>query len=247
MLYREPDRPGGAVEERFVVEVLLRGIHKVYKTGMRPNKVLDGIDLRVPSGQFVAVTGPSGAGKSTLLYLLGCLDYPDFGEIHLGNRDVAKDGEGLREKIRLKHIGFVFQDFRLLSALTALENITLPMQLAGLSGAEARQRARELLRLINMERERDQLTGTLSGGQKQKIAIARALGNLPELLLADEPTGNLDSGSTREVLEVLQSINRSRTLTTIMVTHDPQAAAFAERRLVLEQGRLREEGHDSNR
>ena len=112
---------------------------------------------------------------------------------------------------------------------------------------EARQRARELLRLINMERERDQLTGTLSGGQKQKIAIARALGNLPELLLADEPTGNLDSGSTREVLEVLQSINRSRTLTTIMVTHDPQAAAFAERRLVLEQGRLREEGHDSNR
>jgi putative ABC transport system ATP-binding protein len=208
---------------------------------------LDGVDLKVPSGQFVAVTGPSGAGKSTLLYLLGCLDYPDFGEIHLGNRDVAKDGEGLREKIRLKHIGFVFQDFRLLSALTALENITLPMQLAGLSGAEARQRARELLRLINMERERDQLTATLSGGQKQKIAIARALGNLPELLLADEPTGNLDSGSTREVLEVLQSINRSRTLTTIMVTHDPQAAAFAERRLVLEQGRLREEGHDSNR
>ena len=120
-------------------------------------------------------------------------------------------------------------------------------QYNGLSGAEARQRARELLRLINMERERDQLTATLSGGQKQKIAIARALGNLPELLLADEPTGNLDSGSTREVLEVLQSINRSRTLTTIMVTHDPQAAAFAERRLVLEQGRLREEGHDSNR
>jgi len=229
------------------VEVSLRGIHKVYKTGLRPNKVLDGVDLDVPSGQFVAITGPSGAGKSTLLYLLGCLDYPDFGEIHLGDRDVARDGESLREQIRLKHIGFVFQDFRLLSAMTAIENITLPMQLAGVSGAESRQRGRELLRLINMERERDQLTGTLSGGQKQKVAIARALGNLPELLLADEPTGNLDTASTREVLEVLQSINRSRTLTTIMVTHDPQAAAFAERRLVLEHGRLKEEVHDSNR
>ena len=229
------------------MQVVLRGVHKVYKTGLRPNKVLDGVDLQIPSGQFVAVTGPSGAGKRTLLYLLGCLDYPDFGEIHLGDRDVARDGESLREKIRLKHIGFVFQDFRLLSALTAIENITLPMQLAGLSGAESRQRGRELLRLINMERERDQLTGTLSGGQKQKVAIARALGNLPELLLADEPTGNLDARSTSEVLEVLQSINESRTLTTIMVTHDPQAAAFAERRLVLQQGRLKEEVHDSNR
>lgn len=229
------------------MQVLLRGVHKVYNTGARPNKVLDGVDLLVPSGQFVAVTGPSGAGKSSLLYLLGCLDYPDFGEIHLGDRDVTKDGESLREKIRLRHIGFVFQDFRLLAALTAIENITLPMQLAGLSGAESRQRGRELLRLINMERERDQLTGTLSGGQKQKIAIARALGNLPELLLADEPTGNLDAASTEEVLGVLQSINRSRTLTTIMVTHDPQAAQFAERRLVLDRGRLKEEGQEFHR
>lgn len=224
------------------MQVVLRGVHKVYKTGPRPNKVLDGVDIMIPSGQFVAVTGPSGAGKSSLLYLLGCLDYPDFGEIHLGDRDVAKDGESLREKIRLRHIGFVFQDFRLLPALTVLENITLPMQLAGLSGAESRQRGRELLRLIKMERERDQLTATLSGGQKQKVAIARALSNLPELLLADEPTGNLDAASTQEILEVLQSINRSRTLTTIMVTHDPQAAAFAERCLELQGGRLKEKG-----
>ncbi len=229
------------------MEVVLRGVHKVYKTGPRPNKVLDGVDLVVPSGQFVAVTGPSGAGKSSLLYLLGCLDYPDFGEIHLGNRDVAKDGESLREKIRLRHIGFVFQDFRLIPALTVLENITLPMQLAGLSGAESRQRARELLRLIGMERERDQMSGVLSGGQKQKVAIARALANLPELLLADEPTGNLDTASTREILEVLQSINKSRTLTTIMVTHDPQAAQFAERTIELDRGRLREKGHESAR
>lgn len=224
------------------MEVVLRGVHKVYKTGPRPNKVLDGVDLVIPSGQFVAVTGPSGAGKSSLLYLMGCLDYPDFGQIHLGNRDVARDGESLREKIRLRHIGFVFQDFRLLPALSVLENITLPMQLAGLSGAESRRRGRELLRLINMERERDQPTATLSGGQKQKVAIARALSNLPELLLADEPTGNLDAASTQEILEVLQSINRSRTLTTVMVTHDPQAAAFAERCLELQGGRLREKG-----
>ncbi len=229
------------------MQVVLRGVHKVYNSGSRPNKVLDGVDLLVPSGQFVAVTGPSGAGKSSLLYLLGCLDYPDFGEIHLGNRDVAKDGESLREKIRLRHIGFVFQDFRLLPALSVMENITLPMQLAGLSAAEARQRGRELLRMIKMERERDQLTATLSGGQKQKVAIARALSNLPELLLADEPTGNLDGASTKEILEVLQSINRSRTLTTIMVTHDPQAANFAERIIELDRGRIKEKGHESGR
>jgi putative ABC transport system ATP-binding protein len=211
------------------MQIVLRGVHKLYNSGPRPNKVLDGVDLVIPSGQFVAVTGPSGTGKSTLLYLLGCLDYPDFGEIHLGNRDVAKDGEALREKIRLRHLGFVFQDFRLLPALTVMENITLPMQLNGMSGAEARQRGRELLRMIGMERERDQLTGTLSGGQKQKTAMARALANLPELLLA-----------TMEVLNVLRQIHAGRTLTIVMVTHDPQAASYADRQLVLEKGKLRE-------
>lgn len=222
------------------MQVVLRGVHKLYSSGPRPNKVLDGVDLIIPSGQFVAVTGPSGTGKSTLLYLLGCLDYPDFGEIHLGNRDVTKDGESLREKIRLRHLGFVFQDFRLLPALSVMENITLPMQLSGLSAAESRQRGRELLRLIGMEKERDQLTSTLSGGQKQKTAMARALANLPELLLADEPTGNLDAASTTEVLNVLRQIHAGRTLTIVMVTHDPQAAAYADRQLVLEKGKLRE-------
>lgn len=222
------------------MQVVLRGVHKLYNSGPRPNKVLDGVDLLIPSGQFVAVTGPSGTGKSTLLYLLGCLDYPDYGEIHLGNRDVTKDGEALREKIRLRHLGFVFQDFRLLPALSAIENITLPMQLNGLSGPESRQRGRELLRLIGMERERDQLTATLSGGQKQKVAMARALANLPELLLADEPTGNLDASSTMEVLNVLRQIHAGRALTIVMVTHDPQAASYADRQLVLEKGKLRE-------
>ncbi len=222
------------------MQILLRGVHKMYNSGPRPNKVLDGVDLMIPSGQFVAITGPSGTGKSSLLYLLGCLDYPDFGEIHLGNRNVAKDDESLREKIRLRHLGFVFQDFRLLPALSVLENITLPMQLSGLSGAESRQRARELLRLIRMERERDQLTATLSGGQKQKVAIARSLANLPELLLADEPTGNLDSASTMEILDVLRQIHASRTVTILMVTHDPQAASYADRQIVLDRGKLRE-------
>ena len=174
------------------MKLVLKGVHKVYNTGRRPNKVLDGVDLVVPSGQFVAVTGPSGAGKSSLLYLLGCLDYPDFGEIHLGDRNVAQDGESLREKIRLRHIGYVFQDFRLLPALTVMENITLPMQLAGLSGAESRQRGRDLLRLINLERERDQYPPTLSGGQKQRLAISRAILQSPKILLLDEATSALD-------------------------------------------------------
>lgn len=222
------------------MQVILRGVHKVYQSGLRPNKVLDGVDLIIPSGQFVAVTGPSGAGKSSLLYLLGCLDYPDFGEVHLGDRDVAKDSESLREKIRLRHLGFIFQDFRLLPALSVLENITLPMQLNGTSVAQARQRARELLRLIGMEKERDQLSATLSGGQKQKTAIARALANQPNLLLADEPTGNLDEDSTKEVLDVLARLNVSRTITIVMVTHDLKAAAYANRQLVLESGKLKE-------
>ncbi len=222
------------------MQVALRGVHKLYNSGPRPNKVLDGVDLMIPSGQFVAVTGPSGAGKSSLLYLLGCLDYPDFGEVHLGNRDVAKDGESLREKIRLRHLGFVFQDFRLLPALSVMENITLPMQLNGTSNAESRQRGRELLRMIGMEKARDQLTATLSGGQKQKVAIARSLANLPELLLADEPTGNLDAASTTEVLDVLKQIHASRTLTIVMVTHDPRAAAYADRQIMLDRGKLRE-------
>lgn len=222
------------------MQVVLKGVHKLYNVGSRPNKVLDGVDLAIPSGQFVAITGPSGTGKSTLLYLLGCLDYPDFGEIHLGDRDVAKDGESLREKIRLRHLGFVFQDFRLLPALSVIENITLPMQLNGSSTAQARQRARELLRMIGMEKERDQLSSTLSGGQKQKTAIARALANLPDLLLADEPTGNLDRASSLEVLDVFRTLHESQKITIVMVTHDPQAAAYASRQLVLESGKLRD-------
>lgn len=222
------------------MQVTLKGVHKVYTSGPRPNKVLDGVDLIVPSGQFLAVTGPSGAGKTSILYLMGCLDYPDFGQIYLGDREVSKDRESIREKIRLKHLGFVFQDFRLLPALTVLENITLPMQLSGLSGAESRQRARDLLRLIGMERARDQPTATLSGGQKQKTAIARALANEPKILLADEPTGNLDSESTQEILEVIRKVNKERKVTTIMVTHDPTAAVFADREIVLKNGRLSE-------
>lgn len=220
------------------MQVVLKGVHKLYSSGPRPNKVLDGVDLIIPSGQFVAVTGPSGTGKSTLLYLLGCLDYPDFGEVHLGNRDVAKDGESLREKIRLRHLGFVFQDFRLLPALSVMENITLPMQLSGLSGAESRQRGRELLRLIGMEKERDQLTSTLSGGQKQKTAMARALANLPELLLADEPTGNLDEATADEVVRLIRDLVARSGCGLLMVTHSARLAAMLDRRLHLSGGLL---------
>lgn len=219
------------------MRVSLTGIHKIYgKT--RPTKVLDDLSMTIESGDFVAITGPSGSGKSSLLNLLGCLDSPTFGQIFFDQRDVSRAPEAVRERIRLQHIGFVFQNYQLLPGLTVQENVSLPMQLAGVRRGERLARVQGLLTMIGLQKQADQRIGTLSGGQQQKVAVARALANLPGLLLADEPTGSLDGQSTLQVMEVIREVNRSRSVTTILVTHDPQVAAYAQKVYRLENGQL---------
>jgi ABC-type lipoprotein export system ATPase subunit len=219
------------------MRVSLNGVHKVYgKT--RPVKVLDDLSMTIESGDFVAITGPSGSGKSSLLNLLGCLDNPTFGQIFFDQRDVSRAPEAIRERIRLQHIGFVFQNYQLLPGLTVQENVSLPMQLAGVRRGERLARVQGLLTMIGLQKQADQRIGTLSGGQQQKVAVARALANLPGLLLADEPTGSLDGQSTLQVMEVIREVNRSRSVTTILVTHDPQVAAYAQKVYRLESGTL---------
>ncbi|MBN9416866.1 MAG: ABC transporter ATP-binding protein [Candidatus Eremiobacteraeota bacterium] len=219
------------------MRISLTGVHKIYgKT--RPTKVLDDLSMTIESGDFVAITGPSGSGKSSLLNLLGCLDLPTFGQIFFDQRDVSRAPESVRERIRLQHIGFVFQNYQLLPGLTVLENVSLPMQLAGVRRGERMARVQGLLTMIGLQKQADQRIGTLSGGQQQKVAVARALANLPGLLLADEPTGSLDGQSTLQVMEVIREVNRSRSVTTILVTHDPQVAAYAQKVYRLESGTL---------
>lgn len=220
------------------MDIRLKGLHHHFSYEGVVTRVLDGVDLLIPSGSFVSVMGPSGSGKTTLLNLLGCLDYPAFGDIFLKDTNVAKADESLREQVRLHHIGFIFQNYNLLPTLSVMENICLPMQLAKTEKEEMEARALSLLRLVGLEKRSRQAVGSLSGGQKQRVAIARSLSNLPELLLADEPTGNLDGKASKEIMEVLKSISSNQNLTTVLVTHDPMVASYASVVYHLENGLL---------
>ncbi len=182
--------------------------------------------------------GPSGTGKSTFLHLLGCIDKPNFGEIYLDNTDICKINEGIREQIRLEHIGFIFQNYYLIPTLSVLENVMLPMQLANSFVGQQEEKAMKMLELVGIQDKWNYDTAKLSGGQRQRVATARALVNEPGLLLADEPTGNLDAKSTREVMDMLKIVNRQQGVTTVMVTHDSKVAAYADRIYYLDEGRL---------
>ena len=221
------------------MDIHMKGVHHHFSGRGVVTRVLDGLDLHIPSGEFISVMGPSGSGKTTLLNLIGCLDYPAFGDILLKDTNVSKAPESLREQIRLHHIGFVFQNYNLLPTLSVLENVLLPMELARTSKDEMMARGGSLLRLVGLDKQAQQQVGALSGGQKQRVAIARALANLPELLLADEPTGNLDGKASKEIMEVLKSINNNKNLTTVLVTHDPMVASYASSIYHLESGLLR--------
>lgn len=224
------------------MEIELRGIQKYHDARSGPMKVLENVNLVIRHGDFISIMGPSGSGKTSLLNIIGCLDVPSFGKLLINGKEIPSADESLRESIRLRHIGFVFQNYNLLPTLTVVENVLLPMQLAATEPSKEKQlsRAQSLLRLVGLESKVNESVLKLSGGQQQRVAIARALSNIPGIILADEPTGNLDERSSREVLEVFRAINENQQITTIMVTHDSKAASYAKRIFNLEGGKLEE-------
>ena len=217
--------------------IRLEGISRSYDLGGEPVHALVDVTEEIASGEYLAIMGPSGSGKSTLLHVLGCLDRPDSGRYELDGRDVARLDEAELSLLRRHTIGFVFQFFHLVPRLTALGNVELPMLFAGIPPAERRARALARLQAVGLEPRAQHRPDQLSGGERQRVALARATVLEPKLLLADEPTGNLDTASGRHVLELLEQMNAAG-LTLIVVTHDPAVARRARRVLVLKDGRV---------
>lgn len=218
--------------------VSIRGLSKIYRQGEIDVTALDDVSLDIEAGEFLALMGPSGSGKSTLLHIIAGIDRPSGGECFVQGTDVAKLNESELADWRNRNVGFVFQTFNLIPVLTAAENVELPLLLTGLAPAVRREMVAAALELVGLGARMRHLPRQLSGGQEQRVAIARALVTDPRLIVADEPTGNLDSQSAHDVLEILASLSRSAGKTVIMVTHDPKAAAFGSRSLHLEKGRL---------
>jgi putative ABC transport system ATP-binding protein len=224
-----------------VQDPLLRieDVHKYYELGETRVHALRGVSLDVSRGEFVAVMGASGSGKSTFMNILGCLDKPSSGRYVLEGTDVSTFDKKELAAIRNRRIGFVFQGFNLLSRTTALENVELPTLYARISKQEGEQRALEALAMVGLQERAHHFPSQLSGGQQQRVAIARALVNRPSLLLADEPTGNLDSRTAVEVMDILQRLNEERGLTIVLVTHEHDIAQFARRQVIFRDGKIR--------
>jgi putative ABC transport system ATP-binding protein len=215
--------------------IQVRALTKSIDTGTHRVEILKGIDLEIPRGQFAAIMGPSGSGKSTLLGLLAGLDTPTSGQVILDGEDITNLGEDDMALLRGRKIGFVFQSYHLISTLTAEENVLLPMELAG-AEAGGRDRARELLERVGLGGRSDHYPVQLSGGEQQRVALARAFALRPPILLADEPTGNLDSATGSAVLELLLALNREQGTTMVLVTHEQSLAESADRRIMLRDG-----------
>jgi putative ABC transport system ATP-binding protein len=218
--------------------VELQGVSKVYGSGTVAMQALDGVDLRIDEGEFVAVMGPSGSGKSTCMNILGCLDTPTKGKYLFKNAEVERLTRNQRALLRRHHLGFVFQGFNLLNRTSALENVELPLIYGGMKLGERRSRAAKALAAVGLTGWEHHTPGELSGGQQQRVAIARAIVTEPSLLLADEPTGNLDTARSIEIMELLTSFNRERGITIIMVTHEREMAGFAGRVVQFRDGRV---------
>jgi len=218
--------------------VKLHDIHKTYQMGDIAVPVLKGVSMMVAQGEMVALMGASGSGKSTLMNILGCLDRPDSGSYWLDGEEVARLSADQRALLRNRKLGFVFQNFNLLPRTSALDNVAMPLLYAAghISERDSRQRAAEMLGRVGLEDRLNYEPSRLSGGQQQRVAIARALINHPSLLLADEPTGNLDSRTSKEVLEMIQQLNQKEGITIIMVTHDAKVAQHAGRRIHIHDG-----------
>lgn len=230
------------MDKKDAIAIRLRDIKKIYKMGGQELAALNGINLDIKRGEFAALMGPSGSGKSTLMNILGCLDRPTVGSYELEGKEVAHLSDDELAVMRNKHIGFVFQNFNLLSRISSLENVALPLVYAGVGDSERRKRAQEVLEAVGLGDRAEHLPNELSGGQRQRVAIARALVNNPEIIMADEPTGNLDTKSTKEIMEIFQEMH-GRGKTIILVTHEPEIAVCANRQLLVRDGVVtRDEG-----
>lgn len=227
------------VEARPVIQ--LDHIHKTYTMGDVAVHALRGVSLTIRAGEFVAIMGASGSGKSTMMNIIGCLDRPTRGTYILEGQDVSEMSKDQRADIRCQKIGFVFQGFNLLSRTSAVENVELPMLYAGVDAAERDRRAKEAIAAVGLAGREQNHPNQLSGGQQQRVAVARALVNNPALILADEPTGNLDSRTSVEVMEIFQRLNRERGITLVLVTHEPDIAQYAQRVIVFKDGKIRKD------
>jgi putative ABC transport system ATP-binding protein len=218
--------------------IQLTQISRTYIIGGQPLHALRELDLEIPKGDYVSIMGPSGSGKSTLLNILGCLDRPTAGSYRLNDREVARLNEAQLSRVRSQQIGFIFQSFHLVPRLTAAGNVELPMIFAGVTGSEREQRARSALEQVGLSERSNHKPDQLSGGERQRVAIARAIVMEPAILLADEPTGNLDSRAGEEVITLLEQMNSERNLTLLIVTHDPAIGDRARRTIRLADGRM---------
>ena len=217
--------------------IRLEDVYKIYRVGSQEVRALDGVSLSVSRNEYVAIMGPSGSGKSTLMNILGCLDSPDSGRYILNGTDVSEMDDGEMADVRNREIGFVFQSFNLLPRYNALENVALPMVYAGVPAGERRAKAAQALRSVGLEDRMDHRPNELSGGQRQRVALARALINSPSIILADEPTGNLDTHTSVEIMRLFDEIYRGGN-TVIVVTHEEDIAAYAHRVIRLRDGRI---------
>jgi putative ABC transport system ATP-binding protein len=221
--------------------IRLENVYKTYDLGEIQVQALRGVSLEVYEGEFVAVMGPSGSGKSTIMNILGCLDRPTKGHYYLDGIDVSRMTKSELARIRNRKLGFVFQQFNLLSRTSALENVELPTIYAGISPDERERRAMESLTRVGLAERAGHHPSQLSGGQQQRVAIARGLVNRPSILLADEPTGNLDSRTSVEIMDILQTLNNEQGLTIVLVTHEPDIAQYSKRTLEFRDGKLRKD------
>lgn len=224
----------------------LQDVWKIYRMGNVEVPALRGLSVKISPGEFVAIMGPSGSGKSTAMNMVGCLDLPTRGSVILDGRDISKLHESDLAQIRGRRIGFVFQTFNLMPGLTAIENVTLPMIFQSIPGYEREKKARKLLEQVGLGHRLNHRPNKMSGGEQQRVAMARALSNNPEVILADEPTGNLDSKTGIEVMKMLSELHEKESKTIVMVTHDSNIAGYAERIIHLKDGRAIENGGIEN-
>jgi len=236
-----------SVEAEKTAQLVLRGVTKVYGSGSAAMHALRGINLRIDKGEFVAVMGPSGSGKSTCLNILGCLDTPTSGSYLFEGVDVGKLTRGQRARLRRYYLGFVFQGYNLLNRTSALENVELPLIYRNQPLAERHARARQALDAVGLTGWENHTPGELSGGQQQRVAVARSIVTSPHVLFADEPTGNLDTARSREIMELLRLLNRDRGITIVMVTHEPDMAAYATRIVRFVDGRVESDERNDKR